>query len=87
MNKLLTSAVILGALSATVSATAHDAPAGKVKCYGIAEAGKNDCKSSDGVNICGGSSTRDKHPADWKALTAEECMAVSGSATPPQNNE
>jgi uncharacterized membrane protein len=42
MNKLLTSAALLGvmAISATVANAAH-ADAGKVKCLGIAKAGKN----------------------------------------------
>ncbi len=85
MNKLLTSAAILGALavSTSVSAQDHAAPAGKVKCFGVAEAGKNDCKSADGVNSCAGSSTRDKNANDWKSLTAEECKAAGGSETAP----
>ncbi len=81
MNKLLTSAALLGAMAISSAATAEDAAApAKVKCFGIAAAGKNDCKSADGANSCAGASTRDKNPADWRYATAEECAKEGGKA-------
>ena len=46
MNKMLLSAALAGIVTAgfAVTAQAADAPA-KEKCFGIAKAGKNDCKS------------------------------------------
>ncbi|MFQ3306894.1 MAG: putative membrane protein [Candidatus Midichloriaceae bacterium] len=35
------------------------------KCYGVAKAGKNDCKSSDGKNSCAGASTKNREKTQW----------------------
>ncbi len=88
MNKLLISAAMLATAYAS-SATAHDGATspGKIRCYGVAEAGKNDCHSTDGVNLCAGSSTRDNNKHDWKFATLKECKQSGGSLTAPAKDK
>ena len=79
MNKLLTSAALLGVM--TISATlAHaDANTSKVKCLGIAKAGKNDCKTANGTHSCAGQAKTDNDMNEWKfAASAEACTKEGG---------
>ncbi len=86
MNKLFTTAAIAGIMAATsIAAHATDAPAkaedttAKVKCLGIAKAGKNDCKSANGSHSCAGQSKTDKDANEWSyAASADECMKEGG---------
>jgi len=90
MNKLLTSAALIGVLAATSSiASAEDnANASKVKCLGIAKAGKNDCKSANGSHSCAGMATADNDANDWNySDSAEDCTKAGGKvaeATPAE---
>ena len=86
MNKLLISAALAGVFAAT-AASAQDAPkAGdtKVKCYGIAKAGKNDCKASDASHSCKGQAKADGSKVDF-SLVADKaaCEAAKGSLEAP----
>lgn len=80
MNKLLLSAAAIGVLVAT-SAMAEDAKkddhAGKVKCLGIAKAGKNDCKSA--AHSCAGQAKTDNDKGEWAYASAEDCKAQGGT--------
>jgi uncharacterized membrane protein len=52
------------------------------KCYGIANAGKNDCAST-GANSCGGSSKVSADPKAWIYVPEGYCeRIVGGSKTP-----
>lgn len=87
MNKLLLSAAMAGILAAGHGvAQAADAPA-KEKCYGIAEAGKNDCKSADGTVSCAGHTTRNKDKHDWKFVEAGKCEGMGGMLMSPEANK
>jgi uncharacterized membrane protein len=81
MNKLLASAAVLGVLAAT-SAMAADAAApaaAKVKCAGIAKAGKNDCKTANGSHSCAGQAKTDNDANEWVfAPSAEACAKAGG---------
>jgi uncharacterized membrane protein len=85
MNKLLTSAAVIGLLSAT-SAIAnepeHAATAtatAKVKCLGIAKAGKNDCKSANGSHSCAGQAKADNDANEWTfAASSDDCTKAGG---------
>lgn len=81
MNKALLSAAVAGLLATTTAGMAHadDANAGKVKCYGIAKAGKNDCKAADSAHSCQGQSTRDNNPNDWNFTAKDACESAGGS--------
>lgn len=82
MNKMLLSAALAGIVTAGFAAQAADAPA-KEKCYGIAKAGKNDCKSSDGAHSCQGLATKDKSLTDWVHVEKGACEKDGGSLTAP----
>jgi uncharacterized membrane protein len=64
--------------AASTAALAANAPASKPameKCYGVAKAGKNDCKAGPGTS-CAGSSTRDYQGNAWKLVPAGTCLSV-----------
>ncbi len=63
----------MGALSATPAAAAD-----KEKCFGIAQAGKNDCASATGTHSCAGQATKDKDPGDWKYVAKGSCEKMGG---------
>jgi len=54
------------------AAQAEKAPAME-KCYGIAKAGKNDCKAGPGTS-CAGSSTSDYQGNAWKLVPQGTCL-------------
>ena len=65
------------ASQAHAGANAGSQPAAKPameKCYGIAKAGKNDCKAGPGTS-CAGSSTRDYQGNAWKLVKAGTCLS------------
>lgn len=73
-----------GAALAT-SASAQGKPAME-KCYGIARAGKNDCKAGAGTT-CAGTSKADYQGNAWKLVKAGTCTSIrtpkgNGSLTP-----
>ncbi len=47
----------------------------KEKCYGIAEAGKNDCKAGEDTT-CAGSSTEDYQGDAWKFVEKGTCVTI-----------
>jgi uncharacterized membrane protein len=69
--------------------TAHAADPGKPameKCYGVALAGKNDCKAGAGTS-CAGTSRVDYQGSAWKLVKAGTCVSIKtpkgeGSLTP-----
>ena len=64
--------------AASSAALAGKAPAAKPameKCYGVAKAGKNDCKAGPGTS-CAGTSTRDYQGNAWKLVPAGTCLAT-----------
>lgn len=79
MNKTLLTAALAGVLAAgfVTTATAADAPA-KDKCYGIAKAGKNDCKALNGSHSCAGHATKDNDANDWKFVDKGTCEKAGG---------
>jgi uncharacterized membrane protein len=85
MNKMLLSAALAGIVTVgfAASAQAADAPA-KEKCYGIAKAGKNDCKASDGAHACQGLATKDNAATDWVNVGKGTCEKDGGSLTAPK---
>jgi uncharacterized membrane protein len=83
MNKALLTAALAGIVAAGVSTTAQaaDAPA-KEKCFGIAKAGKNDCKSANGSHACAGHATVDNDMNEWKFVAKGTCESEGGKLTP-----
>lgn len=79
MNKTVaTAAIVAGALTAALSIAASTQPAqaAKLKCYGVAMAGKNDCAAGPGTT-CAGTSKVDGQGNAWKYVEAASCEEVS----------
>ena len=85
MNKLTKSAsaiAVAGAFAASLGAatiaTSTDAQAAKAteKCYGVALAGKNDCKAGPGTT-CQGSSKVDYQGNAWSKVKKGTCVTMS----------
>ncbi len=79
MNKSVLCAALVGLMAASVAggASAADMP-NKEKCFGIAKAGKNDCKSMSGSHSCQGQATKDNDPGDFKTVDVGECVKLGG---------
>lgn len=52
------------------------------KCFGIAKAGKNDCKSSSGS--CAGTANKDALPDTWIDVPAGTCEKIAGASLTPK---
>lgn len=76
-NKVIASAALAAILAAGVSAPAQ-AAAGKEKCYGVAQAGQNDCGNLAGTHSCAGQSKIDNDPGEWKLVTKGTCIELGG---------
>ena len=71
-----TAIALLTGLLATQSMTAN--AQAKEKCYGIAEAGKNDCANASGTHSCSGQSKVSKDPGEWKYVAKGACEKEGG---------
>ncbi len=82
-----TSAALAATLAlGIVATTAHAQQPKMEKCYGVALAGKNDCKAGAGTS-CAGTSTRNYQGDAWKLVKAGTCTSTktpkgNGSLTP-----
>jgi uncharacterized membrane protein len=87
MNKtvktLTVAAALAGAASLAMLSQTGDARADQVRCYGIAQAGQNDCEHASGSHSCNGHATEDYDGGDWKYVSSsEECAARNGKLEP-----
>jgi uncharacterized membrane protein len=84
MNTVNTTlAALAAALVASATASAAHAgttatPAKNEKCYGVALAGKNDCKAGAGTS-CAGTSTVNYQGNSWRYVKAGTCVAMGGT--------
>jgi uncharacterized membrane protein len=74
------------ATAADTSSSTSAAAAATEKCYGVALAGKNDCKAGAGTS-CAGTSKVDYQGDAWKTVKAGTCTSIktpkgTGSLTP-----
>ncbi|MGJ7550492.1 BufA1 family periplasmic bufferin-type metallophore [Pseudomonas alloputida] len=90
---LATAALALASLASAALAATPTQPAGSgaamEKCYGVAMAGKNDCKAGAGTT-CAGSAKKDYDGMHWKNVPAGTCTSIKtpagmGSLTPIQS--
>ena len=70
-----TIAALALAAIATVAATSSQAAQPMEKCFGVAMAGKNDCKAGAGTS-CAGTSTRDYQGNAWTLVPAGTCLTT-----------
>ncbi|MCP1469039.1 putative membrane protein [Sphingobium sp. OAS761] len=85
MNARHAAMAVAVALSTAAVAHAADTPKTE-KCYGVAKAGKNDCKAGAGTS-CAGTSKVDYQGDAWKLVKAGTCTSIKtpkgfGSLTP-----
>jgi len=86
MNKILLSAALAGVFAAGVVTTTQAAEPAKVKCFGIAKAGKNDCKAADASHACAGKSTKDNSKVDFSVVADKAaCDAAKGTTEAPKS--
>ena len=83
---LLNASAIAAALSVAVLASASAGPAAvpgfdHEKCYGIAQAGKNDCQTA--THSCAGTATKAGDPASWIYVPAGTCAKIAGGHMQP----
>ncbi len=82
----VTTAILAGAVTAAISSAAFAAPltkaeesaalaAHKVKCYGVALKGQNDCAAGPGTT-CQGTSTIDFQGNSWKFVQGGTCTSI-----------
>jgi uncharacterized membrane protein len=88
-RQLTLAALALSALSSGIGLAAEDQKASDMeKCYGVALAGKNDCKAGPGTS-CAGSSKVDYQGDAWKHVAKGTCTTIKtpkgmGALTPKQ---
>ena len=82
-----TSALIaLAAAAAPADAAAGKANGAKIEqCYGIALAGKNDCKAGPGTT-CAGTSAVNYSGKAFKDVKAGTCLSLGGTLQPHEGN-
>ncbi|WP_339529072.1 DUF2282 domain-containing protein [Pseudomonas mucidolens] len=81
-RSLSASTLILGcALSLSALSTTAHAADDMEKCFGVAEAGKNDCAAGAGTSCAGTSKTKDQANA-WKLVPAGTCLEMPSTTSP-----
>lgn len=72
---LVATIAIAALTTATNAADTPNAKPAMEKCYGVAKAGKNDCKAGPGTS-CAGTSARDYQGNAWKLVPAGTCLSI-----------
>lgn len=78
MTKFELTAVAIALSAFAMNATAADKPATAAameRCYGVAMAGKNDCRAGAGTT-CAGTSKTDYQANAWKYVPAGTCTSI-----------
>jgi uncharacterized membrane protein len=81
MNTTTKSAIIATAVTTALAmGSVNAAPTpGTEKCYGVAKAGKNDCKAGPGTS-CAGSSKTDAQGNAWMLVLKGTCEKIVGGS-------
>jgi len=84
-NKVIVNTAIAAAITlAALTAPDAEAKSKKMeKCYGVAKAGKNDCKAGPGTS-CAGSSTKDAQSDAWMYVPKGTCDKLVGGSLKPK---
>ena len=78
MNQRALIAAAAASLLSTLLISAPVAAQEKEKCYGIAEAGKNDCANLAGTHSCAGQSKLTADAGEWKYVAKGSCEGMKG---------
>ena len=81
-RRTLSTAAVTSALAGAIALASFAAPqtataAEMEKCYGVAKAGKNDCKAGAGTT-CAGTSTKDRQGNAFLLVPAGTCEKLAG---------
>jgi uncharacterized membrane protein len=79
-NTILVTSALTVALSLTAVPTAQAQET--EQCFGVAKAGKNDCKA--GAHDCAGKSTADGDPQSFVLVPVGTCEKIEGGSLQPQ---
>lgn len=80
MNTMIVASAVAAAIALSNAAFAQDA---KVEmCYGIAKAGKNDCKTA--TSSCAGTAKKDGQKDAFVAVPAGTCAKIAGGSLEPK---
>ncbi len=81
MNRTTTKAIVTSAITAALALApiAGAQAADQEKCYGVAKAGKNDCKAGPGTS-CAGTSTTDGQGNAWMLVIEGTCEKIVGGS-------
>ena len=74
-------ALIAAAAASLLSTSLVSMPAAaqeKEKCYGIAQAGQNDCANLAGTHTCAGQSKVANDKGEWKYVAKGTCVSMKG---------
>lgn len=84
MNKTLLTTTVASMFAAALAVNAQAAGDNRKqeKCYGIAKAGKNDCKSASNSHSCAGQAPKDFADADWVYVAKGQCEQSGGKLKP-----
>lgn len=83
-SKTITSAALASAFAAALvvaAAPAAQAQSAKEKCFGVAEAGKNDCAAGPGTT-CAGTSKVDYQANAWSYVAKGSCEKTASKTSP-----
>jgi uncharacterized membrane protein len=83
---VLSASTIAVALAFAIVGSAKAGPAAvpgfdHEKCYGVAQAGKNDCQTA--THSCAGTATKAGDPASWIYVPAGTCEKIVGGHMQP----
>lgn len=77
MSTALKSLAVAGAVAAALaSVTSSASAASKEKCFGVSEAGKNDCAAGPGTT-CAGTSVVDYQGNAWSLVEVGTCAEIA----------
>ena len=79
--KLLHTAVA-GLVALGLAQAGHAQDKEKEKCYGIAQAGQNDCGTA--THTCAGQAKKSNLPDEWKYVPKGTCEKLGGKKQPPK---
>lgn len=87
MNTSFAASALAAAIGLTAAAGSGSAaaasPEGMEKCYGVAEAGKNDCAAPAAGHSCAGQAVKDNDPLSFIYVPAGLCDRLAGGSVEP----
>jgi uncharacterized membrane protein len=78
MNQHALVAAAAASLLSTVLVTSPAVAQDKEKCFGVAQAGQNDCANLSGTHSCAGQSKVSMGADEWKYVAKGTCVSMKG---------